>query len=957
MALDLHALLTQGAALKIGMEDMLIAEKCERSLMEFIRYHWEFVNPGEKFIEGWCIEAICEHLEAVSKGDIKRLVVNVSPGHMKPVEVNEPVLTDVGFKKLGDISVGDSVLTHRGRFCKVLAVHEQGILPVVEVKTFSGRVVKTAPDHPFLTPRGWIPAEELNDHDILGLPHVDYPERNLMTPEEARILGYLVGDGCLCQRSVCFVNMDEDVLQDFCVCAESLGFDARRKTHPNPKVKATKVSLLQVKKKGPKVDGDVNLWLDKYGLHRSTSYTKRIPPQVFQSGPEAIKNFIGAYWSCDGMIFAKHINKKTTMMSSATTVSEGLANDLLKALYLINIHARIKTNYRPLETAAQPGGIYKSFNVATTERHEVAKFADLPGLCVRKNLEAKKAFFDRFESVLYEDPVVSVEMVGFGHCRCLTVEDDHSFTVNSLAVHNSLCLNVFLPAWEWGPRRMPSTRYISASYSSSLTERDNDRLIQVVSSDRYKKLWGNVFGPSKTWGKVQVQNDKTGWKLATSVGGVSTGARGTRILIDDPNSVKEAESDLVRDSTNRWFLEVMPSRLQDQDTGSIVVIQQRTHDEDVSGTIFKRELDYEVLMIPSEYDPSRHCSTSIGWNDPRGTIDGDPYSEVLPPEEMDEQKGILCFPERFPARVIQELKDTLGPYAYNGQFQQYPVPRGGAIFKEEWWRIWPPEDMPLPRPGAPTGFPPFEYVVASIDTAYTEKEENDPSAMTVWGVWRMTGKGRIPPRLVTDDGQLLRMEDDQQVKIMLIYAWEKHLELHGPPEEKPFGVSDLEWMSKAWRPQRTKNWGIVEWVLDTCKTYRVDHLIIEAKATGIPVAQELEKQVKGLEFGVELFDPSGKGDKVARAHSVVHLFSNGRVYVPQIYSHETGRWDYPQWARMVLDRMSIFPKGKLKDITDSATQALRHLRDIGMAVRSEEAERDYEEDMSYKPTLRKLYDV
>ena len=192
---------------------------------------------------------------------------------------------------------------------------------------------------------------------------------------------------------------------------------------------------------------------------------------------------------------------------------------------------------------------------------------------------------------------------------------------------------------------------------------------------------------------------------------------------------------------------------------------------------------------------------------------------------------------------------------------------------------------------------------------------------------------------------------------MLIYAWEKRLELRGPPEEKPENISDAEWLRPAWRSERTKNWGIYEWVADTAKTYRIDHLIIEAKANGIPVAQELQKQLTGSDFGVELFDPSGKGDKVARAHSVVHLFSNGRVYVPQIYSHETDRWDYPTWARMVLDRMGIFPKGKLKDIVDSMTMGLRHLRDTGMAMRSEESEQEAEEELAYRQTPKPLYDM
>ena len=73
--------------LDMGM-DQLVAEECERSLLSFIRHHWEFVNPGEPFVEGWAIEAVCDHLEAVSRGEIKRLAINVPPGFMKSLTVN-----------------------------------------------------------------------------------------------------------------------------------------------------------------------------------------------------------------------------------------------------------------------------------------------------------------------------------------------------------------------------------------------------------------------------------------------------------------------------------------------------------------------------------------------------------------------------------------------------------------------------------------------------------------------------------------------------------------------------------------------------------------------------------------------------------------------------------------------------------------------------------------------------
>ena len=86
---------------------------------------------------------------------------------------------------------------------------------------------------------------------------------------------------------------------------------------------------------------------------------------------------------------------------------------------------------------------------------------------------------------------------------------------------------------------------------------------------------------------TQIRNDKTGWILATSAGGEATG-RGDRLYLDDPNNVVDTESDTIRDKTNRWFTEAMTDRLNDILKSVIIVIQQRTHEDDVSGQIIAK---------------------------------------------------------------------------------------------------------------------------------------------------------------------------------------------------------------------------------------------------------------------------------------------------------------------------------------------------------------------------------
>jgi hypothetical protein len=100
----------------------------------------------------------------------------------------------------------------------------------------------------------------------------------------------------------------------------------------------------------------------------------------------------------------------------------------------------------------------------------------------------------------------------------------------------SLLVNVFWPAWEWGPCDLPHMRYILFSYSDEITTRDNNKMAMLIQSPGYRQLWGDRFIMSKT-GERRLVNDKTGFKLATSVGGVSTGERGDRVLLDHPHNV------------------------------------------------------------------------------------------------------------------------------------------------------------------------------------------------------------------------------------------------------------------------------------------------------------------------------------------------------------------------------------------------------------------------------------
>jgi phage terminase large subunit-like protein len=240
----------------------------------------------------------------------------------------------------------------------------------------------------------------------------------------------------------------------------------------------------------------------------------------------------------------------------------------------------------------------------------------------------------------------------------------------------SFLVNVFHPAWEWGPAERPWYRYICAAYNAALTMRDNGRFRRVLLDPAYYALWGQDFVLTAI-GSKRIENSRTGFKVATSVGGLGTGERGNRFLIDDANNPKEVESDAVREGTNLWMRVVVPDRLNNMKRDAIICIQQRTHSKDVSGTIldvFGEE--YTHLMIPMEYEPERHCVTVLGWEDPRGLDDtgnrlegfgedaeGALTGQIVPGSAVDLRRGRLAWPARFPMDVVESLRKK-GPYAW-----------------------------------------------------------------------------------------------------------------------------------------------------------------------------------------------------------------------------------------------------------------------------------------------------
>lgn len=279
----------------------------------------------------------------------------------------------------------------------------------------------------------------------------------------------------------------------------------------------------------------------------------------------------------------------------------------------------------------------------------------------------------------------------------------------------STILSVCLPAWLWVTR--PSMRGIFTSGNEGIALRDSMRCRDVIESDWYQETFRPGWRMAKDQNaKGHYKNSATGWRKALSAGARITGDRGDSIVVDDPNDAAEAFSKAAREKITTWWDNAASNRLNDLVTGKRIIIQQRLHEEDLTGHVLTKQPGaWEVLIIRQEYEKPRDGKdgqkpdpdlnpTSLGWTDPRT------------------EEGALFFPERFPRKVVEEERLLKGSAGYAGQHQQRPTPAQGMIFKRGHVGTF---NLQLP--------PAYKRVVISLDTAFKEDEENDFSVAQVWG--------------------------------------------------------------------------------------------------------------------------------------------------------------------------------------------------------------------------------
>lgn len=269
----------------------------------------------------------------------------------------------------------------------------------------------------------------------------------------------------------------------------------------------------------------------------------------------------------------------------------------------------------------------------------------------------------------------------------------------------SLMVTVAFPVWSWITR--PSTKFICTSYSASLALEHADLARTLIGSELFQKLFGDIVK------FVEDENQKGfykirggGYRKSIGTGGQITGSGADIIILDDPANPKMSASEVERENVKTFYDNTLYSRLNQPELGVRIIIQQRLHEEDLSGYLMSKVPEkHEHICIPVEVDLKNLQKENL-----------------TPPWLIKHyDKNGLFWPTRFSKKVIDDFITSLGSREAAGQLYQRPAPKEGNMVKESWFEIVDPITITRDLRQHPM----YYYV----DTAETEKQEGDYSAI------------------------------------------------------------------------------------------------------------------------------------------------------------------------------------------------------------------------------------
>lgn len=230
----------------------------------------------------------------------------------------------------------------------------------------------------------------------------------------------------------------------------------------------------------------------------------------------------------------------------------------------------------------------------------------------------------------------------------------------------SYIVSILLCPWAW--IKYPHLKFINSSHSRDLSIEHCVEGRRLITSDWYQEHWSDVYSLSTDQNvKSHYKNNRGGKRFACSVASGVTGHGANIIVVDDLMDPRSAHSDAERKTAIDHYFKTLYSRINDQEVDLRVNIQQRLHEEDVSGIILDKYLGkYRHICIPAKADV-----------------------EIIRPKELIKNyTNNLFFEARFSEKMLNDAERSLGSADYHSQYSQRPSPPGGHIIQRNWFNFY-----------------------------------------------------------------------------------------------------------------------------------------------------------------------------------------------------------------------------------------------------------------------------
>jgi predicted phage terminase large subunit-like protein len=397
----------------------------------------------------------------------------------------------------------------------------------------------------------------------------------------------------------------------------------------------------------------------------------------------------------------------------------------------------------------------------------------------------------------------------------------------------------------WCLGRHPNWFFLAIAADKDLAIDNYGRPVkELVDSDRYRSIFPNTILKKDVTASGRWDTTQRGRFFAAGVGQTIAGRRAHISFCDDV--IGEHTTIDEMNSYNTWYVgKGLRSRLLP--TGGEVIINTRWYINDLSGFTEKwdknSERPWNIIRIPALLTEE---GRTLLWREG----DGEGTYAV----------GTSFWPEFWPTKKLLEIKASNPPADWSALYMQNPITEEGAIVKREDFKLWREDN-----------YPKCNYIMVSLDTAFSSKETADFSAYSVWGIFKQ--------EVTLFDGETKAI-----LPCMLLLECDKG------------------------------RWDFAE-LCSICQEINEDHrpdfFIVEDRASGQSLIPELRKR------GMPVMPYMPIRDKSYRLQSTTPYFQAGRVWVP----------DRAPWAEDLVQEVIMFPKAPNDDYTDTVSQAIIWMRD------------------------------